>query len=48
MSDESKSPEAEANAVTAVPEAHAALITAQAHAVVAAVQAEVDARRVNS
>ena len=49
MSDESKSPEAEANAATAAREAHAALIVAQAqaevnaHAAVAAVQAEVDA-----
>ena len=49
MSDESKSPEAEANAATAAREAHAALIVAQAqtevnaHAAVSTVQAEVDA-----
>ena len=51
MSDESKSPEVEANTVTAARELPAALFAAQtqaeanAHAAVAAVQTEVDARR---
>ena len=54
MSDESKSPEAEANTATAARESHAALIAPQSQegvtsfAAAAVVQADDDARRVKA